>query len=134
MKLMGARAASVAGPSEWYTGGVWLDEIVAGDNPARLRSSNVHFAPGGRTAWHRHENGQVIHVTEGLGRAQARGGGVNELRAGDTVVFEPGEWHWHGAAPNNFMTHIATQVIAEHGGHAEWGMHVSDEEYNAVSS
>jgi quercetin dioxygenase-like cupin family protein len=24
-----------------------------------------------------------------------------------TVKAPPGEWHWHGAAPDHFMTHLA---------------------------
>ena len=36
------------------------------------------------------------------------------IRPGDRVFFEPGEHHWHGAAPTRFMTHIAmVQVDAE---------------------
>jgi quercetin dioxygenase-like cupin family protein len=37
----------------------------------------------------------------------------------------PGEWHWHGAAPDQFMVHTA---IWE-GDEAEWGDLVTDEEY-----
>ena len=29
--------------------------------------------------------------------------GVEVIRPGDRVFFEPGEEHWHGAAPNRFM-------------------------------
>jgi quercetin dioxygenase-like cupin family protein len=36
-----------------------------------------------------------------------------------------GEWHWHGAAPDHFMTHLS---MAE--GEAEWGEHVTDGEYD----
>jgi hypothetical protein len=40
----------------------------------------VHFAPGARTAWHRHVNGQTLHVTEGIGLTQSRGGDVDVIR------------------------------------------------------
>jgi hypothetical protein len=48
------------------------------------------------------------------------------------VFFEPGEDHWHGAAPNRFMTHLAMQQVDDHGNAVTWGEHVSDEEYSAA--
>ena len=95
------------------------------------RRSNVHFAPGARTAWHQHDGGQVIFVTEGVGRAQSRGGKIQEIRPGDTVVFGPGELHWHGAAPDRFVVHTAMQEVEKGGEAAEWREQVTDEEYTA---
>src|SRR5690348_2377087 len=95
------------GPSEWFTGAVFIDAVAAPSATSRLSASSVHFTPGARTAWHTHPNGQTIYVTEGIGRAQRRGGPVEEIRPGDRVFFEPGEEHWHGAAPDRFMTHLA---------------------------
>jgi quercetin dioxygenase-like cupin family protein len=92
----------------------------------------VHFTPGARTAWHTHPHGQTIFVTEGVGRCQREGGPIEELRPGDRVFFEPGENHWHGAAPNRFMLHIAMQQnddSGEGGRAVVWGEHVSDEQY-----
>lgn len=120
------------GPAERFTGDAWFDLLVRGDEPSRVRASVVHFAPGARNAWHAHAVGQTFHVTEGVGRTQARGGGVLEVRAGDTVQTPPGEWHWHGAAPDHFMTHITIYEAADDGGESEWGAKVSDEEYLAV--
>src|SRR5437867_121961 len=102
------------------------------DTTSRLRAYRVHFTPGARTAWHTHPNGQVIHVTEGLGLAQRRGGAVEQIRAGDSVRFEPGEEHWHGAAPMHFMSHLALHEADEDGVDASWGEHVTDAEYNAT--
>jgi len=48
------------------------------------------------------------------------------------VFFEPGENHWHGAAPNRFMTHIAMQEGDESGSPVTWGDPVSDEDYTAA--
>jgi quercetin dioxygenase-like cupin family protein len=79
-----------AGPADWFTGKAWLDEIAAGESPSRLRALSVHFTPGARTAWHSHPVGQVLHVTEGTGRVQSKGGVMTEIRAGDTVHAEPG--------------------------------------------
>lgn len=118
------------GPSEWFTGVVFNDAVAAPSATSRLSASSVHFTPGARTAWHTHPNGQTIYVTEGLGRCQRRGGPVEIIRPGDRVFFEPGEEHWHGAAPNRFMTHLAMLQVDDEDKSATWGEHVTDEEYN----
>jgi quercetin dioxygenase-like cupin family protein len=119
------------GPGDWFTGAVYLDTVATPWEPSRLAASSVHFTPGARTAWHRHPNGQTIYVTEGIGRAQRRGGPVEVIRPGDRVFFEPGEEHWHGAAPNRFMTHLAMHEVDDEGNAVFWGKHVSDDEYSA---
>ena len=120
------------GPSDWFTGAVYIDTVAAPSDTSRLGASSVHFTPGARTAWHRHPNGQTIWVTEGVGLAQRRGGDVEVIRPGDRVFFEPGEEHWHGAAPNRFMTHLAMHEVDADGNPATWGDHVTDEEYGAA--
>ena len=65
---------TVKAPAERFTGDVWLDVIARGEEPSRIRASVVRFAPGARNAWHAHAVGQTLHVTEGVGRIQARGG------------------------------------------------------------
>jgi quercetin dioxygenase-like cupin family protein len=118
-----------SGPGDWFTGSVFIDTIAAPSGSSRLSASCVHFTPGARTAWHTHPNGQTIWVLEGSGLCQRRGGPVELIRPGDRVFFEPGEDHWHGAAPNRFMTHIAMLEVDDQGSPATWGHHVSDEEY-----
>jgi quercetin dioxygenase-like cupin family protein len=86
----------------------------------------VRFSPGARTAWHAHPQGQILHVIDGTGLVQERGGQVREIRPGDTVWTGADEWHWHGAGPRTFMTHIAVQQAVD-GVTAEWGEHVSSE-------
>ena len=119
------------GPADWFTGAVYLDPVATPSGLSRLSASSVHFTPGARTAWHTHPNGQTIYVLEVIGRAQSRGGPVEVIRPGDRVFFEPGEEHWHGAAPNRFMTHLAMLQVDDEGTSATWGEHVTDEEYNA---
>ena len=121
-----------AGPSEWFTGAVYIDAITTPSDHSRVLASSVHFTPGARTAWHTHPKGQTIYVTEGIGLAQRRGGPIELIRPGDRVFFEPGEDHWHGAAPNRFMTHLALLEVDEEGNSADWGDHVTEEEYNAA--
>jgi quercetin dioxygenase-like cupin family protein len=118
---------SVKGPAQMFTGDVWLDVIARGEEPSRVRVNTVRFAPGARTAWHSHALGQTLHVTDGMGLVQASGGGVLVIRPGDTIYTPPGEWHWHGAAPDHYMIHTA---IWE-GDDSQWGDLVSDDDYNA---
>jgi quercetin dioxygenase-like cupin family protein len=121
---------SVKGPAAMFTGDVWFDVIAAPQpQPSRMRVNSVHFAPCARTAWHSHAVGQTLHVTEGVGLVQSRGGEVIEMRPGDTIYTPPGEWHWHGAAPEHFMTHLAMWEAPVEGPESEWGDLVTDEEY-----
>jgi quercetin dioxygenase-like cupin family protein len=120
------------GPADWFTGTAYIDTIAAPAATARAGAALVHFAPGARTAWHTHPYGQTIYVTEGIGRCQREGGPIEQIRPGDRVYFEPGENHWHGAAPNRLMTHIAIQEADENGSPVTWGQHVTEAEYAAT--
>jgi len=132
MQITRNATETVAGPSEWFTGNVYLDAVASPSGTSRLQASSVHFTPGARTAWHTHPNGQTIYVTEGIGFAQRRGGPIEVIRPGDRVYFEPGEEHWHGAAPTRFMTHLALLEVDAEGTPANWLEHVTDEEYGAA--
>jgi quercetin dioxygenase-like cupin family protein len=116
-------------PPEWFSGTVWMDPIAVREPPSRLRALWVSFEPGARTAWHAHPLGQVIHIVSGVGRVQREGGGVHIVRAGDTVIFAPGERHWHGAAPGHGMVHLAMQEADETGRDVVWMEHVTDADY-----
>jgi quercetin dioxygenase-like cupin family protein len=131
MKITRSGNATGKGPADWFTGDVYIDAIAEPSEPYRLAAANVHFTPGARTAWHTHPLGQTIFVTEGVGRCQREGGPVEEIRPGDRVFFEPGENHWHGAAPDRFMLHVAMQQVDDQGSAVAWGDHVSDEDYSA---
>jgi quercetin dioxygenase-like cupin family protein len=115
---------TIKGPAEWFTGDVWMDSIVQPDEHPPLNIYAVHFSPGARTAWHNHEGGQTLYVTEGEGLAQARGGPIVPFRAGEVLHSHAGEWHWHGASVDHFMTHLSLAV-----GEPTWGEHVTDAEY-----
>ncbi len=132
MKVTKNSVETMAGPGEWFTGAVFIDAVAVPSDGSRISASSVHFTPGARTAWHTHPNGQTIFVTEGMGVAQRRGGPIEVIRPGDRVFFEPGEHHWHGAAPGRFMTHLAMMDVDDDGNNATWGEHVTDQEYNAA--
>ena len=118
------------GAADYFTGSVRQDPVITAPEPARVRAVMVSFEPGARTAWHTHPLGQTLLVVSGRGRAQVWGGPVQAIGPGDTVWIPPGEKHWHGAAPDTAMMHIALQEHLD-GKHVEWMEHVSDEQYNA---
>ena len=99
--------------------------------PLRVQASLVHFMPGARTHWHRHPLGQTVFVTEGVGLCQRRGGPVEVIRPGDRVLFEADEEHWHGAAPDRLMVHLAINESDEDHDAVHWLAPVTDEEYTA---
>jgi len=134
MQMTRNDTATTPGPSDWFTGAVYLDPVAVPSDASRLSATSVHFAPGARTAWHTHPNGQTIYVLEGVGLAQRRGGPIEVIQPGDRVFFEPGEDHWHGATATRFMAHLAMLVVDEEGNAATWGDHVTDEQYGAASS
>ena len=130
MQITRNSVQTTAGPSEWFTGTVHLDAVAVPSAGSRVQASSVRFTPGARTAWHTHPHGQTIFVTEGIGLCRRRGGPVEVIRPGDRVFFEPGEDHWHGAAPDRFMSHLALVQVDEDGKAPDWGDHVTDEEYH----
>lgn len=127
--MRGGSQPSAAGPAEYFTGRVRVDAPFAGSGG--LSGATVTFEPGARTAWHTHPLGQTILITVGAGRVQRDGGPVEAVRPGDIVFFAPNERHWHGAAPDCAMTHIA---IAEKqdGVVVTWMEQVSDADYLAA--
>lgn len=120
--------ASAKGPEDWFTGTVRIDPLFNPFDAERVQGAQVTFEPGARTAWHTHPLGQTLIVVSGFGRVQREGGPVEEIRPGDIVWFAPGERHWHGAAPNVAMTHIALQEVKD-GKVVDWMEKVADDQY-----
>ena len=133
MKITPPGRAGRRAPADHFTGEVWMDPLHDAPEPARANALLVTFLPGGRTNWHTHPYGQVLYVVSGVGRAQSRGKPVQVIRPGDVIWFEPGEEHWHGAAPDAPMAHIAVQEKGE-SGTADWLEPVADGDYAAVPS
>lgn len=116
------------GPAEYFTGAVRIDPLLEAHPPARALGAAVTFEPGARTVWHTHPLGQALIITAGCGRIQRWGGAIEEVRPGDVVWIAPGEKHWHGAAPDTAMTHVAIQEQLD-GKVVDWMERVSDEQY-----
>ena len=113
-----------SGPSEQRTatvsGEAWFDPVLPATDGTVI--TTVFFAPGARTYWHRHENGQILQVLAGRGLICTHGEPPRAITAGDTVWVPPGERHWHGAAPDSFMTHTAISL-----GATRWESEVEDD-------
>lgn len=124
----GSRPVTPA-PAENFTGGVRVETLFEALDPSHASGGSVTFEPGARTAWHTHPRGQILIVTAGTGRVQGWGGPIEEIRVGDVVRIAAGQKHWHGAAPQASMSHIA---ITEHrdGNRVQWMEKVSDEQYS----
>jgi 4-carboxymuconolactone decarboxylase len=119
------------GAAENFTGFVRVDPLFQANAPGRASGAIVTFEAGARTAWHTHPLGQVLMVTAGTGRVQRWDDPVDEIRQGDVVWIPPGQKHWHGAAPNSSMAHIAI-VEQLDGKSVEWMEKVSDAQYSAT--
>ena len=99
--------ASTFGSAEYFTGRVRVDPLFTANESINAYGSYVSFEPGARSAWHTHPAGQRLVVTSGIGLTQEWGKPVQAIRQGDVVWCPPGVKHWHGAAPNSAMTHLA---------------------------
>ncbi|MGH2563229.1 MAG: (R)-mandelonitrile lyase [Ginsengibacter sp.] len=117
------------GPEDWFTGVVRIDPLFEPNAARRAAAANVTFEPGARTAWHTHPLGQTLIVTFGCGWVQREGSPIEEIHPGDVVWIEPGEKHWHGAAPTTAMMHIATHERLD-GKVVDWMEKVTDEQYS----
>lgn len=117
------------GPADYFSGTVWLDELTTAPVASDVRAVRVTFEPGARTAWHTHPHGQWLRIESGVGRVQRAGATAVEVLPGDVIWFEPGERHWHGAAPQHGMVHLAVQRADEAGRTATWLEQVSAADY-----
>lgn len=98
----------------------------------RVFVSNVTFEPGCRNNWHVHHGaGQILIVVGGRGWYQEWGKPAVELTPGTVINIPPEVKHWHGAAADSWMSHIAFSEPVE-GATNEWLEPVDDEQYAAV--
>lgn len=121
---------SVPGSAEYFTGPVRVDPVFPAKDPGRTSGGNVTFSPGARSNWHTHPIVQVLVVTAGVGRVQEWGAEMREIRPGDVVRIPAGVKHWHGAAPDSSMTHLAITEQLD-GKAVEWMERVTDAQYGA---
>ncbi len=96
---------------------------------------NVTFEPRCRNNWHIHKaekgGGQILVCVAGKGYYREWGKEARVLLPGDVVNIAPGVKHWHGAAKNEWFSHLAVEVPGENSS-TEWLEAVSDEEYDKL--
>lgn len=114
-----------------FSGTARISSPFQAQTPGRAGGATVSFEPGVRTAWHTHPLGQTLVVTAGLGLVQQQGKAVQVIRPGDVVIIPAHVRHWHGAAPDAAMTHVA---IAEKddGISVRWQEKVTDADYQTA--
>jgi 4-carboxymuconolactone decarboxylase len=119
----------VDGSPKFFTGSVKVEQLFSANAPSRVSAGIVTFSPGARSAWHTHPLGQVLIITAGTGRVQMEGGPIQVVHAGDVVIIQAHVKHWHGAAPESSMSHIAIQDNLN-GDAVDWLEPVTDQQYN----
>jgi quercetin dioxygenase-like cupin family protein len=134
MRVTRSSGETGRGPADWFTGTVFIDPVRNPDEQSAIGCAHVRFAPGARTAWHKHPKGQTLYVTDGIGLVGQRSGDIFEIRPGDVIYIAPSEEHWHGATPDRFMAHVAMNEADDQGQVVTWLQHVSDEEYGGSRS
>jgi len=111
-----------------FTGTAWLQMLVINDSIYNTSIGNVTFEPGARTNWHKHPGGQILLVTDGSGYYQEKGKPAEIIQKGDIVKIPLDTEHWHGAASDYSLTHIAISPNTDKGS-VVWLQAVTDEEY-----
>lgn len=135
MKLIRTRDISTPlEKSSAFTGRAFSQNFHNADTAeGNIYVNNVLLEPGARTWWHRHEFGQVIQVSAGIGLVGNEAGESVLLQPGDLLIVPPNEWHWHGAAPEQFVMHLTVNP-----GNRESTIYrgdaVSDHEYQAAAA
>jgi quercetin dioxygenase-like cupin family protein len=117
--------------NDHFTGTVWLQVLVQPDNTFNCPAFSVTFEQGARNNWHKHPGGQILLVTGGKGYYQEWGRKAQVILEGEVVKIHPDVKHWHGAAPDSWMSHIAISTNVQRGD-AEWMEPVTDEEYRKL--
>jgi quercetin dioxygenase-like cupin family protein len=121
------KGAPTNGSPDYFTGDVTIESRFSSEIPDSYGGAIVNFEDGARTAWHTHPLGQTLIVISGRGLVQSEGENAQEILPGDVVWIPANERHWHGAAPNSPMSHVAISVPCN-GGTVDWMEHVDDKQ------
>lgn len=111
-----------------FVGPATVQRLAEDDESVPVGVYRVAFEAGGRTNWHTHSGPQWLFVVDGRIRVQRQGEPPQDIRAGDAVVFAPGEKHWHGAVPGTTGAHLAVNVNVV----TTWLEPVSEAEYQGT--
>ena len=95
--------------------------------------ANVTFEPRCRNNWHVHHGAvQVLICVSGKGWYQEWGRPAVPLTAGTVIAIPEGVKHWHGAAADSWMQHLAIHTQEQPGNSTEWCEEVNDNQYNQL--
>ena len=113
---------------EFFIGQSYLAPI----SKEQIALFNVTFEPSCRNNWHIHHaksgGGQLLICVGGRGWYQEEGKEAVELVPGKVINIPANVKHWHGAASDSWMSHLAAEIDGEDTS-TEWCEAVSDEEY-----
>lgn len=97
--------------------------------------ANVTFEPRCRNNWHVHHGAvQVLICMSGKGWYQEWNKPAVALTPGTVIAIPEGVKHWHGAAADSWMQHLAIHTQEQPGATNEWLEPVSDEQYNKLTA
>ncbi len=115
-----------------FTGDAWVGPLVPFEGAGDVPIVNVTFAPNTRTTWHAHSYIQILLPTLGHGYYQEEGGEPRKLKAGNSVVIQPGVTHWHGSAPGEWFAHITVIIPVDSGEEDRWLDPVDNEYFQSI--
>ena len=126
----------IGGPNEGYAQYFSGKSYLAPLSTQQVGIYNVTFEPGCRNHWHIHRasqgGGQILICVAGRGWYQAWGEPPRLLVPGDVVNIPAGVKHWHGAAKDSWMSHLAIEVPGENV-QSQWLEPVEDAQYGALT-
>lgn len=116
---------------QYFSGKSYLEPI----SKQQVKIFNVTFEPGCRNNWHIHQStdggGQILICVAGRGYYQQEGKEAIEMKPGDCVNIPANVKHWHGAAFDEWFSHLAIEVPGTDCTN-QWLERVSDREYNKL--
>lgn len=117
---------------QYFSGKSYLAPLTQ-DKRLGVPVVNVTFEPGCRNNWHRHTGGQLLIAVGGVGFYQERGRTARKLLPGEIVEIPPEVEHWHGAAPDQWFSHLAVECNPETNRNT-WLEPVSDTDYQTATA
>ncbi|MBR4547877.1 MAG: carboxymuconolactone decarboxylase family protein [Paludibacteraceae bacterium] len=112
--------------AQYFVGNSYLQPYYGG-------VANVSFEPRCRNNWHVHHGAvQVLVCVSGRGWYQEWNKPAVPLTPGTVIAIPEGVKHWHGAAADSWMQHLAIHTQEQPGATNEWLEPVSDKQYNSV--
>ena len=118
--------------SKYFIGQAWRAPLTT-NGALNVPVSNITFSPGCRNNWHSHTGGQLLIAVGGRGYYQEKGQPARELLPGDVVEIAPDGVHWHGAAPDNWFSHLAVECNPATNVNT-WLEPVDDAQYSAATA